>query len=293
MKLAALAVTVVVPLAGISYAPAALAADKPTNGFTAIPDQDETRLTERFGRVARYLERKLGVGVKYVPVKSYPAAVTSFVDGEVQLAWFGGVTGVQARARVPGSQAIAQGAEDTAFKSYMIANVDTGLKPAPDLQKALEGKTFTFGARTSTSGRVMPEYYLRKAFDGRAPEQIFSRVGFSGDHSRTIQLVQSGAYAVGVVDYSVWDLDRRAGKIDESKVAVVWQSPPFPDYQWTIRGDVDAAFGPGFTAKVKDVLVAIDDVAILEPFGRSKFVPADNAEYAPVEAVAQAAGLLN
>jgi len=228
-----------------------------------------------------------------VPVKSYPAAVTSFVNGEVQLAWFGGVTGVQARAKVPGSEAVAQGAEDTAFKSYMIANIGTGLKPAPDLQQAIAGKTFSFGARTSTSGRVMPEFYLREAFDDKAPEQIFSRVGFSGDHSRTIQLVQSGAYDIGVVDYSVWDLDRKAGKVDDAKVAVIWQSPTFPDYQWTLRGDVDATFGPGFAAKLKQVLVGIDDKAILEPFGRSKFIPADNAEYAPVEAVAKAAGLLD
>ena len=288
-----LAVTLAASLSAFVHAPAARAADKPTFVFTAIPDQDETRLTERFGKVATYLEQKLGVPVKYVPVKSYPAAVTSFVNGDVQLAWFGGVTGVQARAKVPGSQAIAQGAEDTAFKSYMIANADTKLKVAPDLQQAIAGKTFTFGARTSTSGRVMPEYYLRKAFSDKSPEQIFSRVGFSGDHSRTIQLVQSGAYDLGVVDYSVWDLDRKAGKVDESKVSVIWQSPPFPDYQWTIRGDVDATFGPGFAQKVKDTLVGITDPAILAPFGRSKFIPADNAEYAPVEAVAKAAGLLD
>ncbi|RYC30821.1 putative selenate ABC transporter substrate-binding protein [Lichenibacterium minor] len=293
MKLAA-QFTIAAALLGFAQAAAAApAADKPAFVFTAIPDQDETRLAERFGKVAAYLEGKLGVPVRYVPVKSYPAAVTSFVNGDVQLAWFGGITGVQARAKVPGSQAIAQGAEDTAFKSYMIANAATGLKSAPDIQKAIAGHTFTFGARTSTSGRVMPEYYLRRTFDDKAPEQVFPRVGFSGDHSRTIQLVQSGAYDVGVVDYSVWDLDRKAGVVDESKVSVIWQSPPFPDYQWTIRGDADATFGAGFTQKVKDTLVGIADPAILAPFGRSKFVPADNAEYAPVEVVAKAAGLLN
>ena len=289
MKLASLALTLV---ASLALTPPALAAERPAFVFTAIPDQDETRLAERFGKVAAYLQDRLGVPVRYVPVKSYPAAVTSFVNGEVQLAWFGGVTGVQARAKVPGSEAIAQGAEDTAFRSYMIANAVTGLKDEPDIQKAIAGRTFTFGARASTSGRVMPQYYLGQAFGGQTPEQIFSRVGFSGDHSRTIQLVQSGAYDIGVVDYSVWDLDRKAGKVDESKVSVIWRSPPFPDYQWTVRGDVDATFGPGFTQKLKDTLVGITDAAILAPFGRSKFIPADNAEYAPVAAVAKAAGLL-
>ena len=40
----------------------------------------------------------------------------------------------------------------------MIANAATGLKPGPTCQPAIAGRTFTFGARTSTSGRVMPEY---------------------------------------------------------------------------------------------------------------------------------------
>ena len=69
--------------------------------FTGIPDQDESRLVERFGKVAAYLEAKLGVPVRYIPVKSYPAAVTAFTNGQVQLAWFGGFTGVQARKAVP------------------------------------------------------------------------------------------------------------------------------------------------------------------------------------------------
>ncbi len=271
---------------------AARAEDKPTLVFTGIPNQDETRLSERFKLVADYLSKKLGVPVKYVGVKSYPAAVTAFENNEVQLAWFGGFTGVQARAAVPGSKAIAQGEEDTAFKSYIIANAATGLKSSDTLDKGIAGKTFSFGSRSSTSGRVMPEYYIRKTF-GKSPNQVFSKVGFSGDHTRTIQLVQSGAYQVGAVDYSVYDAEKKAGHIDDGKVSVIWQTPPFPDYNWTVRGDVDAKFGRGFTDKLKGELLAIDDPKILEPFGRTKFIAADNAEYKPVEEVAKEAGLLN
>src|SRR5438128_10384637 len=88
--------------------------------LTAIPDQDETRLVELYTRVAEYLQGKLGIPVKYLPVKSYPAAVAAFNNGQVQLAWFGGFTGVQARRQAAGSEAIAQGAEDVAFKSLFI-----------------------------------------------------------------------------------------------------------------------------------------------------------------------------
>ena len=261
--------------------------------FTGIPDQDESRLVERFGKVAAYLEARLGVPVRYIPVKSYPAAVTAFTNGQVQLAWFGGFTGVQARKAVPGSQAIAQGAEDAAFKTYLIANAATGLKPEKDFPTAIAGKTFTFGARASTSGRLMPEYFIRQAFPGKTPEQVFARVGFSGDHTRTIQLVQSGAFAVGAVDYSVWDLDSKAGKVDRQAVSVIWESPTFPDYQWTVRGDVEQTYGAGFTDRLRAALTGITNPAILEPFGRSRFIPVTDAAYQPLVAVGRSTGLLD
>ena len=231
--------------------------------------------------------------MKYLPVKSYPAAVTAFTNDQVQLAWFGGFTGVQARRAVPGSEAIAQGAEDVAFKSYVIANAKTGLQPSKDFPKEIAGKSFTFGARASTSGRLMPEFFFRREFGGKSPEEVFARVGFSGDHSRTIQLVQSGAYEVGVLDYSVWELEKRAGKIDETQVKAIWETPTYPDYNWTIRGDVDAAFGPGFKDKLTAAILAIDDPAVLGYFARTKFIPAKNTDYVPIEDVAKTTGLFN
>ena len=279
-------------LATSLWSGAAFPQDKPAFVFTAIPDQDETRLVERFTRVAEYLQSKLGVPVKYLPVKSYPAAVTAFTNGQVQLAWFGGFTGVQARRQVPGSEAIAQGAEDVAFKSFFIANTKTGLAPSKEFPKEIAGKSFTFGSRASTSGRLMPEYFIRKAF-GRGPDEIFARVGFSGDHNRTIQLVQSGAFEVGALDYSVWELEKKAGKINSTQVVVIWESSTFPDYQWTVRAGVDGVYGAGYKEKLRAALVAIDDPAILGPFARSQFIPAKNSDYGPIEEVGKVTNLLN
>lgn len=260
--------------------------------FTAIPDQDESRLQQRFGKVADYLSETLGVEVRYIPVKSYAAAITAFRNDQVQLAWFGGLSGVQARGLVSGSEALAQGFEDQFFKTYFIANNSAGVEPAEALTDALKGKTFTFGSKGSTSGRLMPEFYLREQFN-TAPEKVFSRIGFSGDHSRTIAQVQSGAYQVGAVNYAVWDSELQAGKIDESKVQVIWTTPTYPDYQWSIRGDVDARYGAGFKEKVRAALLAMKDTALLESFPRQSFVPASNDDYAPIEATAKAIGLMD
>ncbi|HEX5678001.1 MAG TPA: putative selenate ABC transporter substrate-binding protein [Alcanivorax sp.] len=261
--------------------------------FTAIPDQDESRLEQRFGKVAEHLEEALGVPVKYVPVKSYPAAVTAFRNDEVQMAWFGGLSGVQARRLVPGSQAIAQGQEDTAFKSYFIAHTSTGLEPGDTLPDAFaEQPSFTFGSKGSTSGRLMPEYYFRERF-GAPPQEIIDKVGFSGDHSRTLSLVQSGAYVTGALNYQVWDQALADGEIDTDKVQVIWETPAYPDYHWTVRGDLDERFGDGFSERVTEVLLSIDDPELLEAFPRSAFVPADNDDYQAIEDTAEAIGLLD
>jgi phosphonate transport system substrate-binding protein len=260
--------------------------------FTAIPDEDESRLRSRFDKVADYLSGKLDIDVRYVPVKSYAAAVTAFRNNQVQLAWFGGLSGVRARLLVPDSEAIAQGFEDQSFVTYFIAHESTGLERSDEFPAAVEGKTFTFGSKGSTSGRLMPEYYIRKQFD-KAPDEVFSRVGFSGDHSRTIALVQSGAYEVGAVNFKVWENETDAGNIDPAKVTIIWETPPYPDYQWTIRGDVDAVWGEGFKQRVAQALLGLKDPDLLASFPRESFVPAQNSDYQPILDVATSIGLID
>ena len=259
--------------------------------FTAIPDQDTTRLQERFGKIADYLTEKLGVSVKYVPVKSYSASVQAFKNNEVQLAWFGGLSGVQARLGVPGSMAIAQGAEDPDFITYFIANTSTGLSFSEDFPSGIKGKTFTFGSKGSTSGRLMPEYFIRQHF-GKAPRDVFKRVGFSGDHSKTLALLQSGAFEVGAMNFKVWQKEAEAGNVDPKKVQVIWRTPTYPDYNWTIRGDVEKTYGDGFIQKVQHALVEIRDEDILSVFPRARFIPADNSMYKPILHTATDVGII-
>lgn len=259
--------------------------------FTAIPDQDASLLKQRFDKVAKYLSESLGMNVKYKPVKSYAASITAFKNNQVQLAWFGGLSGVRARLLVPNSEAIAQGQEDPNFVSYFIAHESTKLKPADVLPESLKGLTFTFGSKGSTSGRLMPEFFLKEQLG--SPESIFKKVGFSGDHSRTIALVQSGSYQVGVVNYKVWDSMLKAGKIDINKVSVIWKTPGYPDYQWSIRGDFDRQFGEGMKDKVKAALLGMKDPELLNSFPRSGFIEAKNSDYAPILNTAKTIGLID
>ncbi len=259
--------------------------------FTAIPDEDTARLQQRFSKVAQYLSEKLGVEVKYIPVKSYSASVAAFKNNEVQLAWFGGLSGVQARLDVPGSMAIAQGEEDPEFISYFIAHSSTGLTSSEAFPREIEGKTFTFGSKGSTSGRLMPEYFIRKEL-GKSPRDAFKRVGYSGDHSKTLALVQSGSYEVGALNYKVWENEVKAGTVDESKVRVIWKTPSYPDYNWTVRGDVNETWGEGFIDKVQQALLDMKDPELLASFPRASFIKADNSMYQPILDTAREIGIL-
>lgn len=259
--------------------------------FSAIPDEDETALITRFTKVATYLEGELDVTVKFIPMKSYAAAVTAFRNGQIQLGWFGGLTGVQARLLTPGAKAIAQGKEDPTFVSYFIANTATGLTESDDFPADAQGMTFTFGAKTSTSGSLMPQYYIQSK-TGKAPEEFFSRVGFSGDHSQTLRLVASGAWQVGALNYAVYDkaVARNAPEVETAKV--IWTTPPYPDYNWTIRGDVDDRFGDGFSDKVQAALINMNAPELLAAFPRKAFIPAQSEDFDSIEQTARKLGLI-
>ena len=259
--------------------------------FTAIPDQDATQLQQRFSKIADYLTQKLGINVRYIPVKSYASAITAFRNNQVQLAWFGGLSGVKARALVPSSQAIAQGVEDQTFVTYFIAHHSTQLLPSDNFPLDIKNHTFIFGSKGSTSGRLMPEYYIRENLG--SPKDNFKKVGFSGDHSRTVALVQAGSYDVGAVNYKVWHRMLTDKKIDTDQVSVIWKTPSYPDYQWSIRGDVNTTYGEGMQEKVTQALLTMSSPELLNSFPRSSFIPASNKDYAPIKQTAQAIGLMD
>ena len=263
--------------------------------FTAIPDDDTTELRERFEPVADYLAGELGIPVRYVATSSYEASVEAFKNGDVQLAWFGGLTGAQARAAVPGSRAIAQGAVDPSFKSYFIAHRDTGLELDPDgaFPLGLEGRSFTFGSPSSTSGRLMPEHFLR-AETGRAPEAFFGTPNhYSGSHDQTAVLVASGAFEAGALNYKTWERMVASGRVDPEAARVVWVTPEYADYNWTAHPDLERRFGEGLVERLQRALIEMRDPGLLAAVDRAEgLIRASNEDFAAVAELARQLGFL-
>jgi len=254
---------------------------------TAIPDESPTELARKAAPLMKFLEGRLGMKVEFTPVTDYAAAVEALVNRKVDLAWFGGFTFVQAQARSGGRIIpLVQREEDAKFRSVFIT-ADPEVRTLADLK----GRDVSFGSQSSTSGHLMPRSCLLQA--GLVPERDFRRVAYSGAHDATIAAVAAGKVQAGAVNISVWDKFVADGKIDASKVRVIYETPPFYDYNWSVHAEMPAAerekLQQAFLGLNRDTSEGRE---ILDLQRASRFVPTRPENYKGIEDAARSAGLL-
>ncbi len=262
----------------------------------AIPDQNPEQLNRLYKLLSSELSEKLDVQVKYKPVINYAATVTAFKTGNLDIVWFGGLTGVQARLQSKGSKVLVQRDIDERFRSVFIANKKSSIDKLNNINdlKSLKGKRFTFGSESSTSGRLMPQYYLNKV-GVKITDFKGGISGFSGSHDATLALVQSGSYDAGALNEQVWESNIKRGRIDPSKVFVIWRTPTYYDYHWLVQANLDERFGKGFTNKLTNVFLNLNEKSpkqkqILKLFGAKKFIKSRNKNYNEIERIGRRIG---
>ena len=255
---------------------------------SAIPDEAPTELQRKFAPLGKYLEANIGMPVEFIPVTDYAATVESLVARKLDMVWYGGFTFVQARIRTNGTAIpLVQRAEDEKFQSVFITQPNSGINSLADLK----GKTFTFGSQSSTSGHLMPRWFLLQ--NGIDPDKDFRRMAFSGAHDATALQVAGGKVDAGAMNISVWNKMLEEKKLDPSQVRVFYTTPPYYDYNWTVRGDLD----PALVQRLKDAFLALDPrqpahKEILDLQRASKFIPTTPENYKSIEQAARSAGLL-
>ena len=255
--------------------------------FTAIPDESPTELARKAGPLVKYLESRLGMKVEFTPVTDYAASVEALANKQVDMAWFGGFTFVQAKVRSGGKAVpLVQRAEDETFKSVFITT-DPAIRTLADLK----GKSVSFGSQSSTSGHLMPRSFLLEAKID--PDKDFKRVAYSGAHDATIAAVAAGKVDAGALNISVWDKFVADRKVDASKVRVFYTTPSYYDYNWTVHADMPAATKDKLAKAFLDLSPATPEgKAILDLQRATRFVPTSADNYKGIEAAARSAGLL-
>jgi phosphonate transport system substrate-binding protein len=255
---------------------------------TTIPEEAATEQVRKFGPIASYLEKKLGMKVEFTPVSDYPAAVETMVNKKVDLVWFGGFTFVQASIRSGGKVVpIAQREEDTRFQSVFIAKTDSGIKTLADLK----GKQISFGSQSSTSGHLMPRHFLLQASIN--PEKDFRRVAYSGAHDATIASVVSGKVDAAALDITVWKKFTSEGKVDTKAVDVFYTTPTFFNYNWSVHADMPADLRNRLQKALLDIDPATPEGAEILKLNRAtRYIPTTPDNYKGIEAAGRSAGLI-
>ncbi|MCH9683465.1 MAG: PhnD/SsuA/transferrin family substrate-binding protein [Deltaproteobacteria bacterium] len=272
--------------------------------FSGIPDADKDQLARRYEVVAQHLSTALGRPAQYVHVPDYTAAVTALAAHKIDAAWLGGVTAVQAEQRSPaGVRYVAARAADLQFRSYFVANrswVDRGTlrerddrSPQPLADLAALAPVFargrlSFGARSSTSGHIMPRWFLQSEAVGIDPRTGFAgppMYQLQGGHSATLAAVASGAADFGVVNFNAWesaDADVRAA------APVVFVTPTYVDYCFVAHGSLAETT----VQALRTALVDLDpqdprDREVLAAFSAESFVAAQPEGWDQIRSVLQ------
>jgi len=260
----------------------------PVLRVSAIPDESPNELLRIYAPFAEYLARELGIQVRFVPVVDYAATVEGLTAKKLDLVWYGGFTSVQAVKRTNGNaRRLVLRQEDAEFKSVFVTRPDTGIRALADLK----GRTFSFGSVSSTSGHLMPRYFLLKR--GITPERDMKQVAYSGAHDATALWVESGKVDAGALNFLVWEKLVQGKKVDTGKVAVFWTTPPYVDYVWTVRGDLDK----GLQERIASAFLKLDYAnpeqrKLLDLHRTKKYVRAHDEDWKGIEEAAVTAGLL-
>ncbi len=250
-----------------------------------IPDAGATQISvEEKAPLRSYLEQQLGMPVSLVIPTNYNATVEAIGNGSLDVAYFGGLTYVQAHVRY-GAVPLVQRDIDRQFHSLLITRTSTGISSLKDLQ----GKTFCFGDINSTSGHLYSYLVMKNA--GILPDKNLKSYRYTGSHAATAQAVAMGACDAGSLDETVYKSMIADGKIPGDKMRVFFTSPPFADYVWAARKDLPAEL----QRKFSDALLRLqpgDDDKILKILRGERFVRASWDEYIPIQRLAKELGLM-
>ncbi len=256
---------------------------------SAIPDENPQELLRIYEPFTAYLMDQLGMPVKFVPVVDYAATVVGLAAKKLDLVWYGGFTSVQAVRQTGGNATrLVMRKEDAKFKSVFITRPDTGITKLSDLK----GKTFSFGSVSSTSGHLMPRYFLLK--NGINPDRDFAqKPAFSGAHDATALWVGGGKVDAGALNFMVWEKLVKNGKVDTKNVVVFWTTPPYVDYVWTARSDLDRDLRDRIVSAFLKLKYDNPEHRKLLDLHRTKgYIPAKDEDWKGIEEAARAAGLL-
>jgi phosphonate transport system substrate-binding protein len=250
-----------------------------------IPSTDPGKIVRDSQPLVKYLEKKTASRVELVVPTNYAAVVEAIANDGVDIAYLGGFTFVQASRR-SGVQPLVQRERDQNFHSVFITQPGSGINSLTDLK----GHSFAFGDVNSTSGHLMPAYYMRAA---NVDPSKLSKTLYTGGHDATALAVVNGRVDAGAMDELVLTNMMAAGKIKADQVRVFYTTPAFFDYVWAARKGLNTEMSDAFAAAFLRLDASNpDDKVLLDLLNATKYVRAQDSSYDKLRQAAREEGLL-
>jgi len=251
-----------------------------------LPDQGREALLKRYTPLFTYLSEKLDRPYEVVIPESYADLLALYGEKKIDIAYFGGYTFIQANEKFQ-AKAVVMRDVDVRFNSYFIARGNSNLGNISDYK----GKKFAFGSKLSTSGHLMPRYFLQKK--NINPEQFFDKIEYAGSHDKTAMMVQNGFVDIGVANSKIIKMMFEDGRLNKDLVTVIWETPPYPDYVWAAQFD----FEPSVIIKIRDAFLSLSPldqkhVRILSKIDAGGFLPASRSDFSRLAEIAENLGLV-
>lgn len=250
-----------------------------------IPDEGDNKTYEQAKEILDRFSRQTKIPYEFVQSESYKDILKKFINEEVDFAFLGAVTYLKAHKSANAIPLVIRDIDMEFTTSYLVA-MDSAAKTIADLK----GKKLAFGSKLSTSGHVMPRFFLSE--EGIVPEKFFSEVIYSGAHDKTAFLVEKGRVDVGTVNSDIVNNLFRSGKLDSKKVRVLNKTAAYPNNLWVIQPyiskDIRAVLQQTFTALIPN---NEEDRELLDKTGTAFFLPADHMDFKQIEEALDSLGL--
>ena len=253
-----------------------------------VPDQNSEELRSRYTPLVDYLAKTSNRNVELVIASSYSHLLQLFENREIELANFGGLGFVQAHTFYS-AEPLVMREIDTRFTSWFMVQAQNSTASLTGMQ----GKRFSFGSRLSTSGHVMPRHFMKQEYQ-IVPERFFSRIDYSGAHDATVYKLVRDETDLIVVNPVIVKAMISDGRLASDTLRLLWETPPYPDYVWTVQSYLDDEF----KTQMRNAFLALDpmnlkDKPILDGLSSSGFLPAGSHDFNLLTNIAKQLNLLD
>ncbi|KRW59376.1 phosphonate ABC transporter substrate-binding protein [Pseudomonas sp. TTU2014-080ASC] len=250
--------------------------------FGIISTESSYNLKSMWDPFLEDMSKKTGYKINAFFAPDYAGIIQGMRFDKVDVAWYGNKSAMEAVDRAGGeifAQTVAaNGAEG--YYSLLVAHKDSPINSVQDMLKNSKSLTFANGDPNSTSGYLVPGYYVFAQNNADA-NTIFKRA-LIGSHEVNALSVANKQVDVGTFNSEGMERLEITAPDKAALLKVIWTSPLIPADPMVWRKNLDE----GTKAKLRDFFMSYgsneQELKVLEALQWGKFKVSNNDQLLPI-----------